>query len=116
MAAPDVKPEPAPEYLKPTPSPLAVAQEQAEAAEKAQEAETPTLAPVVAEMPAPTPQINEDEVEELSDELDPTRTWKVRCPRCGKELTARETSPYHRCPVCDKVFQLRKFRTYTRKD
>ena len=70
---------PAPEYLKPAPSPMAIAAEKAE---------------------------------EEKEELDPNKQWRVRCPRCGKELMVREVSPYHRCPACDKVFKLQKFKTY----
>ncbi len=56
-----------------------------------------------------------DEVKEIPLVLDPNKTWKVRCPRCGKELNIRETSPYHRCPACGNVFTIRKFETYKKK-
>jgi predicted RNA-binding Zn-ribbon protein involved in translation (DUF1610 family) len=36
------------------------------------------------------------------------RKFKVHCPQCGKALMASEAAAYHRCPSCDKVFQLRK--------
>ena len=48
--------------------------------------------------------------------LDPKKTWKVRCPKCGKELQVRETSPYHRCPACDKIFQIEKIETLKKKE
>lgn len=82
-------PMPAPEYLRPTPSPYTMAMEQ-------QAAQT-------------------EKEDEPVHELDPTKEWKVRCPRCGKELMVRETTPYHRCPACDKVFKLQRFRTYVKK-
>ena len=53
---------------------------------------------------------------EVEKPLDPNKEWVVMCPRCGKKLTAREVSPYHRCPLCDKVFELRKFKAYVKKD
>ena len=92
-------PMPAPEYIRPMPSPYALAMEQ----QKAQE-------PV-----APTPSVEEEKEDEPVHELDPRKEWRVRCPRCGKELMVRETTPYHRCPACDKVFKLQRFRTYTKK-
>ena len=58
--------------------------------------------------------VNEEPVE-IKTPLDPNKQWKVRCPKCGKELMVRETSPYHRCPACDKVFSLRKFEAYVKK-
>ncbi|MBQ8323455.1 MAG: hypothetical protein IJX91_05760 [Clostridia bacterium] len=66
-------------------------------------------APVV-ETPAPV----EDEIKEITA-VDLKKEWKVRCPRCGKELLVSERTPYHRCPSCDKVFQIRKFETYVKK-
>lgn len=92
-----MQPMPAPEYLRPMPSPYAQAMEQQ-----------------AAQAPAPAPAVEEKEDEAVT-ELDPRKEWKVRCPRCGKELMVRETSPYHRCPACDKVFKLQRFRTYTKK-
>ena len=83
--------QPAPEYIKPVPSPAEKVWLEALAEENAE--------PV-----------------EVNRPLDPNKEWKVRCPRCGKILKVRETSPYHRCPSCDKVFTLRKFQTYVRKD
>lgn len=60
------------------------------------------------------------EVEETKMEnkmpLDPNKEWKVRCPRCGKLLLVKEVSPYHRCPACDKIFEIRKFETFVKKD
>jgi predicted RNA-binding Zn-ribbon protein involved in translation (DUF1610 family) len=60
--------------------------------------------------PAPV----EDEVKEITS-IDPKKEWKVRCPRCGRELMVSERTPYHRCPNCDKVFQIRKFETFVKK-
>ena len=62
----------------------------------------------------PDMKVNEEPVE-IKTPLDPNKQWKVRCPKCGKELMVRETSPYHRCPACDKVFSLRKFEAYVKK-
>ena len=78
----------------------------------------PVVAPVViapeTTMQTPvTPDL--DEVKEIPLVLDPNKTWKVRCTRCGKELNIRETSPYHRCPACGNVFTIRKFETYKKK-
>ena len=33
--------------------------------------------------------------------------WEVTCPICGKRLAAKNSSEYHRCPGCGKVFQIR---------
>ncbi|MBQ8685719.1 MAG: hypothetical protein IJ514_06090 [Clostridia bacterium] len=55
------------------------------------------------------------QAEEPQERLNPNKQWKVRCPECAKELTVRETSPYHRCPACDKVFKLQKFRVFEPK-
>ncbi len=87
--APVIVPAKAPENIKPTPAPEAVK--------------------------AAVDKENEDPVE-INKPLDPNKEWRVRCPRCGKELNVRETSPYHRCPSCDKVFAIRKFQTYVRKN
>ena len=71
--------------------------------------------PPVEEMPVipEPPQVVMDlaNPEELT-ELDPNKEFKVRCPQCGKELSVKDKSPYHRCPTCGKVFTLQKFRTY----
>ena len=77
--------------------------------------EKPAPAPAPAVLtPTPSPATMEQErTEEV--ELDPNKKWRIRCPKCGKELIVTETSPYHRCPACDKVFSMRKFRTYKRK-
>ena len=76
----------------------------------------PQQAPAPVALPAPAlPAPKTETVEEPKKEkliLNPNKEWKVRCPRCGKELTVKETSPYHRCPKCDKVFQLQKFQAY----
>ncbi len=32
----------------------------------------------------------------------------VHCPVCGKALRANSVAEYHRCPACNKVFQVRK--------
>ena len=78
----------------------------------------PAPAPVAApEKPVVEPPAKvENEITELPPSLDPNKEWKVRCPKCGKELLIRETSPYHRCPSCGKVFQIRKFETFVKKN
>ena len=48
--------------------------------------------------------------------LNPKSSFTVRCPQCGKVLTVKDRTPYHRCPNCSKVFTLRKFETYTKKE
>ena len=58
----------------------------------------------------------EFERNEIETELDPKKQWEVYCPECGRKLRVREASPYHRCPACDKVFKIRKFEAYTRKE
>ena len=86
--APVVVPTPAPQTIVPTPAPEAV-QAKAKAEEKKRK-----------------------QAEEQWKALNPNREFKVRCPRCGKELSVKDASPYHRCPACDKVFRLEKFQTY----
>ncbi len=73
--------------------------------------------------PTPSPVVEEEEKETFSEEpveipleLDPSKSHVVRCPNCGKHLSVKEVSPYHRCPVCDKVFELRKFEAYVKKN
>ncbi len=87
-----VAPSPAPQNLLPSPSPMTAAAE----AEEQEKEET------------------ERTVEDF--EMNPHRKYKVYCPQCGKVLMARDSSPYHRCPACDKVFQLRKFKTYVKSE
>ena len=33
---------------------------------------------------------------------------EVKCPFCEKLLSVKDSAPYHRCPTCGKVFQIRK--------
>ncbi len=47
--------------------------------------------------------------------LDLNKEWRVRCPQCGKELMVSERTPYHRCPSCSKIFQIKKFETFVKK-
>ena len=83
----------------------------------------PAPTPVDVKVVAPTAQApiepvlhtEEKTIAKVQEELNPRKTWKVRCPECAKELTVRETSPYHRCPACDKVFKLQKFRVFEPK-
>jgi len=65
--------------------------------------------PVVPEPPQVVTDLLDPEV---ITELDPNKEFKVRCPQCGKELSVKDRSPYHRCAACGKVFTLQKFRTY----
>ncbi len=80
----------------------------------------PALAPAPAPanlLPAPSPataEAEEKEKEQEDTELNPYRTYKVYCPQCGQTLMAKDATPYHRCPQCDKVFTLRKFKTYVK--
>lgn len=48
-------------------------------------------------------------------QMSPKKSFKVRCPKCGKQLMVKETSPYHRCPACSKVFTIQKFQAYVEK-
>lgn len=89
-------PAPAPESLRPAPSPATQAAEREEAKKAA-------LA------------VGETSEPERIVDVDMTKEWKVRCPRCGKELLVTEVAPYHRCPSCGNVFHVHKYRTYTRK-
>ncbi len=81
---------------------------------------TPALAPAPAPvglLPAPSPQTEEEEKaeqKEQEEENDPNRKYKVYCPQCNKGLMVKDGAPYHRCPHCDKVFTLRKFKTYVK--
>ena len=84
-----MQPMPAPEYLRPMPSPYAQAMEQQ-----------------AAQAPPPAPAVEEKEDEAYAE---------LERSIVAKELMVRETSPYHRCPACDKVFKLQRFRTYTKK-
>lgn len=84
--APAIVPAPAPQYLLPAPSPMAIVEEQEQ----------------------------EKTVEDF--EMNPNRKFKVYCPQCGAKLLAKDVSPYHRCPACDKVFQLRKFKKYIKSE
>ena len=74
--------------------------------------------PVVEEVVPPQMESNvfNPEPQEIQIPLDPNKRWNVRCPQCGKQLSVRDVSPYHRCPSCDKVFSLRKFETYVKKN
>ena len=70
-------------------------------------------------LPEPSPTTAEEEANAETEEeqtLNPYKNYVVRCPECGTKLRARDASPYHRCPVCDKVFELRKFKTYVEQD
>ena len=56
------------------------------------------------------------EINELPATLNPKKDWKVRCPQCGKELNVKDSTPYHRCPSCSKIFTIRKFEAYLKKE
>ena len=91
-------PMPAPAYLQPAPSPAVAVAEQENKEEK-----------------KPNLEVGETSEPERVTEVDLTKQWKVRCPRCGKNLSVTEVVPYHRCPSCGNVFEVHKYRTYTRK-
>ncbi len=57
-----------------------------------------------------TVKIIEKEPEQEDDVIETVDGPKVEinCPTCGKKLRVNSGAQYHRCPVCDKVFQLRK--------
>jgi hypothetical protein len=73
-------------------------------------------APVEDVVPQMESNVFNPEPQEIQIPLDPNKKWNVRCPQCGKHLSVRDVSPYHRCPSCDKVFSLRKFETYVKKN
>ena len=76
-----------------------------------------TIAPVVSAVVEKETKVEVEETKmENKTPLDPNKEWKVRCPRCGKLLLVKEVSPYHRCPACDKIFEIRKFETFVKKD
>ena len=56
-----------------------------------------------AEVVENTPESEEEEEEAAEEE-----TYDVNCPHCGKALRVKNGPDYHRCPVCGKVFQIRK--------
>lgn len=90
--------------------PCVVPSEQQQPAPKAQE---PAPAPVEVPAPVPAPPVDKSLLPpEIITETDPDKTFRVRCPQCGKELGVKDRSPYHRCSACGKVFTLQKFRTY----
>ena len=62
--------------------------------------------------PVPSPETKAAEEAERKKEEDATsaeKQWQGRCPNCGKELLAKAGTNYHRCPHCDKVFEIKKF-------
>ncbi len=89
----------APEKVKPAPAPAPVTI-------------IPTPAPEAVQAKAKAEEKKRKVAEEQYKALNPNREFKVRCPQCGKELSVKDASPYHRCPGCDKVFRLNKFQTY----
>lgn len=94
----EVKPAPAPApAIVPTPAPATI---------------IPTPAPEAVQAKAKADEEKRKARDEKWKELNPNREFKVRCPQCGKELTVKDASPFHRCPVCDKVFRLDKFQAY----
>lgn len=50
--------------------------------------------------------------EETEGDVPPVRApgegkdWVVDCPRCKKALKINDSALYHRCPVCDQVFEI----------
>ena len=36
------------------------------------------------------------------------KEWSVKCPACSKPVKTKVGSVYHRCPTCDKVFEMQK--------
>ncbi len=90
MAQSMFAPTPAPEHLLPAPSPKTAADEEKET--------------------------KNEKVQDEAEMLNPYRKYKVYCPQCGSGLMVKDGTPYHRCPACDKVFTLRKFKTYVKSE
>ncbi|MBO5480747.1 MAG: hypothetical protein J6A63_06145 [Clostridia bacterium] len=97
------EPAPAPAHIQPTPSPIAAREEAEEKAKQAEKQEE-------------KPMHYDGEVKEMPATLDPTKKYTVRCPNCGTKVQVTQATPFHRCPVCDKVFTLRTFEAYTKKN
>lgn len=102
--------------------PMPSAPQQPTVVERIVEKPTPAPAPVIIQ-PMPAPQAvqakaeadavkREESEKKAAVSYDPKKEYKVRCPQCGKELSVKDVSPYHRCPACDKVFRLDKFQKF----
>ncbi len=100
------EPTPAPAHIQPTPSPITAKEEADEKAKQAEKKEVKEEKPVH----------YDGEVKETPATLDPTKKYTVRCPNCGTKVQVTQATPFHRCPVCDKVFTLRTFEAYTKKN
>ncbi len=71
---------------------------------------TPAPAPTIVTVDAKIVEEEDDEDEE--ETVEENVVLEVNCPVCGKALRVNSSSPYHRCPSCSRVFQLRKIKKY----
>ncbi len=60
----------------------------------------------VKQLPAPTTEEEEEEVEQVVQKVDGPRV-EVDCPFCKRKLRVNSGAQHHRCPICDRVFALR---------
>ena len=49
-----------------------------------------------------------DEEDEEEEDSFLEQEWEVSCPTCSKVVKTQPGSLYHRCPSCQKVFELQK--------
>ncbi len=83
-----------------------------------QSAEAPVEEPVLEEMmeEEPVEEEYEEDYEEEEEEEEEIENVEVNCPACGKLLYVSDSAPYHRCPSCGAVFQVRKVTTQVNFD
>ena len=70
--------------------------------------EKAAAAPVVEEKKVEEPKVEEEVEDEVEAEEIVETNYTINCPHCGKTLRVKSGPSYHRCPVCKKVFQIRK--------
>jgi hypothetical protein len=78
--------------------------------EKAQEdknAPDVNVVPIIAPIGTGDDAVEEEEPIEIEDPLLRSE-WEVTCPNCSRKLKTKVGSIYHRCPKCDKVFELQR--------
>ena len=68
----------------------------------------PQKSPIVVPMPSLPSEANGNDIDYVDADLGLPVMLEVKCPTCAKALSVKSTVPYHRCPACGKVFQIRK--------